>query len=78
MMLRFGITVPLIILQRRTPPFFVYFYRFLVCLGWCACADWYSFDYHDTRTGTRTVGLGEKPYFDAASKSKREALHGDA
>ncbi|EIW73965.1 taurine catabolism dioxygenase TauD TfdA [Coniophora puteana RWD-64-598 SS2] len=31
-------------------------------------------DYADDRAGQRAVGVGEKPYFDAASKSRREAL----
>jgi len=32
------------------------------------------FDYNDVRTGNRVVGLGEKPYFDPASVSRREVL----
>ena len=34
------------------------------------------FDYNAVRTGNRVVGLGEKPYFDPASKSKAQALSG--
>ena len=30
----------------------------------------------DVRTGTRSVSIGEKPYFDPNSKSRREALEG--
>ncbi|KZS95175.1 taurine catabolism dioxygenase [Sistotremastrum niveocremeum HHB9708] len=33
-----------------------------------------TFDYESTRIGDRVVGIGEKPYFDAASKGRREAL----
>ncbi|KAH8552426.1 hypothetical protein BGW37DRAFT_550631 [Umbelopsis sp. PMI_123] len=33
-----------------------------------------TFDYDEKRTGHRAVGLGEKPYFDPASVSRREAL----
>jgi hypothetical protein len=38
-----------------------------------------TFDYEDEgeRFGNRAVGLGERPYFDAQSKSRREALKGD-
>ena len=37
-----------------------------------------TFDYDGLgdRAGNRAVGLGEKPYFDAASRSRREALKG--
>jgi hypothetical protein len=31
-------------------------------------------DYDAVRTGDRVVSLGEHPYFDPASKSRREAL----
>lgn len=31
-------------------------------------------DYDDHREGDRVVSLGEKPYFDPNSKSRREAL----
>ncbi|KJA15909.1 hypothetical protein HYPSUDRAFT_207494 [Hypholoma sublateritium FD-334 SS-4] len=33
-----------------------------------------TYDYEALRTGDRVVSLGEKPYFDANSKSRREAL----
>ncbi|EPE04241.1 hypothetical protein F503_04756 [Ophiostoma piceae UAMH 11346] len=33
-----------------------------------------TFDYAGTRQGNRVVSLGEKPFFDPASKSRREAL----
>ena len=36
-------------------------------------ADRYS-DYNGKRQGNRVVSLGEKPYFDPNSKSRREAL----
>ncbi len=37
-----------------------------------------TFDYQQLgpRTGHRAVGLGERPFFDAKSKSRREALAG--
>lgn len=31
-------------------------------------------DYDELREGNRVVSLGEKPYFDPRSKSRREAL----
>jgi hypothetical protein len=55
----FGITGMLTILQRTLSLSMV-----LIC----------RFDYHDARAGNRVVSLGEKPYFDPASKSKAEAL----
>lgn len=33
----------------------------------------YDYDGMGLRTGQRCVGIGERPYFDPASKSKREA-----
>jgi hypothetical protein len=33
----------------------------------------YDYDNNGLRTGQRCVGIGERPYFDPASKSKREA-----
>jgi len=33
-----------------------------------------TFDYTEYREGDRAVGIGEKPYFDPASKSRREVL----
>jgi hypothetical protein len=33
-----------------------------------------TFDYDEKRTGHRAVGLGERPYYDPASVSRREAL----
>jgi len=33
----------------------------------------YDYDSNGLRTGQRCVGIGERPYFDPASKSKREA-----
>jgi hypothetical protein len=36
-----------------------------------------TFDYNEKRTGQRAVGLGEKPYLDPASVSRREALGHD-
>lgn len=36
-----------------------------------------TFDYSEKRTGQRAVGLGEKPYLDPASVSRREALGQD-
>jgi hypothetical protein len=33
-------------------------------------------DYEGVRQGNRVVSLGEKPYFDPASRSRREALAG--
>lgn len=38
----------------------------------------YDFDGLGERSGNRAVGIGEKPYFDPASKSRREALAGQA
>jgi hypothetical protein len=47
---------------------------------------WYSLSYHlidiisrndygnDLRQGNRVVSIGEKPYFDSKSRSRREAL----
>lgn len=39
-----------------------------------------TFDYDDQgeRFGNRAVGLGEKPYFDPLSSSRREALAGSS
>jgi hypothetical protein len=34
----------------------------------------YRNDYTDNREGNRVVGIGEKPYFDSKSRSRREAL----
>lgn len=31
-------------------------------------------DYADHRQGNRVVGIGEKPYFDPASRSRRDDL----
>jgi hypothetical protein len=31
-------------------------------------------DYVDSREGNRVVGVGEKPYFDPAAKSRRDDL----
>lgn len=33
-----------------------------------------SFDYDELRIGNRTVGIGEKPFFNSNSKSKKDAL----
>lgn len=33
-------------------------------------------DYDGKRQGNRVVSLGEKPYYNPASKSRREALYG--
>lgn len=33
----------------------------------------YDYDGYGLRTGQRCVGIGERPYFDPVSKSKREA-----
>jgi hypothetical protein len=33
-----------------------------------------SNDYTDLRKGNRVVGLGERPYFDPKSTTRREAL----
>lgn len=33
-----------------------------------------TFDYSDLREGDRAVGIGEKPYYDPNSKSRREEL----
>jgi hypothetical protein len=37
---------------------------------------WHSatFDYSEERSGDRASSIGERPYFDAASKLKSEAL----
>jgi hypothetical protein len=35
----------------------------------------YDYDDQGDRFGNRAVGLGEKPYFDPSSKSRREALN---
>ena len=32
-------------------------------------------DYADHRQGNRVVGIGEKPYFDPASRSRRDDLN---
>jgi alpha-ketoglutarate-dependent taurine dioxygenase len=37
-----------------------------------------TFDYSEKRTGHRAVGLGERPYFDPASVSRRQALNQEA
>jgi hypothetical protein len=34
----------------------------------------YRNDYVDSREGNRVVGVGEKPYFDPAAKSRRDDL----
>lgn len=33
-----------------------------------------TFDYEERRIGDRVVSIGEKPYFEAGSQSRREAL----
>ena len=38
----------------------------------------YSSDYNGKRQGNRVVSIGEKPYFDPNSVSRREALFGTA
>jgi hypothetical protein len=59
-MLQFGIIELLIILPRKSMDELTDF----------------RFDYNAVRTGNRVVGLGERPYFDPASKSKAQALSG--
>lgn len=60
------------------------FLNFLTTLSNFGAAIWDNrtvyhtaiFDYAGlgARTGHRTVGIGESPYFDAGSKTRREAL----
>ena len=38
----------------------------------------YDYDGLGDRAGNRAVGVGERPYFDPESKSRREALEGQA
>ena len=38
------------------------------------CADYDGSDYYGNRQGNRVVSLGERPYFDPKSVSRREAL----
>ena len=43
---------------------------------WDNRSNWHAatYDYNDVRIGDRVVSLGEAPYYDPASKSRREAL----
>jgi len=61
-MLRFGITEVYFILQR-------------IRRGFEKGINFRN-DYEHARTGDRVVSLGEHPYFDPSSASRREALRG--
>jgi alpha-ketoglutarate-dependent taurine dioxygenase len=37
----------------------------------------FDYDHLGERTGNRSVGIAEKPYFDPNSKSRTEALFGE-